>query len=80
MESFTISSVFEYLQDQQALQNPRNGGFRFGRKERVEAVFPKRVCDKIAARSASYYSWFLNKDKQGVPIRDYLRRLFEEMV
>ena len=78
MESFTISSVFEYLQNQQALQNPRNGGFRFGRKERVEAVFPKRVCDKIAARSASYYSWFLNKDKQGVPIRDYLRRLFEE--
>lgn len=78
MESFTISSVFEYLQDQQALQNPRNGGFRFGRKERVEAVFPKQVCDKIAARSASYYSWFLNNDKQGVPIRDYLRRLFEE--
>ena len=78
MESFTISSVFEYLQDRQALQNPRNGGFRFGRKERVEAVFLKQVCDKIAARSASYYSWFLNNDKQGVPIRDYLRHLFEE--
>ncbi len=78
MGSFTVNVIFDLLQERKALVNPAKGGNRFDRRERVEAVFPERICAKIASRSASYYSWFLNMDRQGGPIRDYLRRLFEE--
>jgi len=78
MSRFTANSIFDLLKEGRVLINPVRGGFRFDRRERVEAVYPDRLCAQIASRSASYYSWFLNMDRQGAPIRDSLRRLFEE--
>lgn len=77
MSAFTVNRIFSVLLEYHVLAEPRRGT-RYGRRERVSSVFPERVCDRIAARSASYYSWFLNMDRQGAPIRSYLRALFEE--
>ena len=78
MGSFTVNTIFDLFKERKALVNPGRGGFRFDRRERIEYVFPDQLCEEIASRSASYYSWFLNMDKQAVPVRDLLRRLFEQ--
>ena len=77
MGAFTVNRIFSILLEYDVLEEPHKG-VRYGRRERVTFVFPERVCDRIAAHSASYYSWFLHMDRRGAPIRDYLRSLFEE--
>lgn len=77
MGAFTVNRIFSILLEYDVLEEPKKG-VRYGRRERVTFVFPERVCDRIAAHSASYYSWFLHMDRRGAPIRDYLRSLFEE--
>lgn len=78
MNSFTVNTIFDLLKEKKVIQNPDRGGYRFTRRERVECVFPRQFCKEIASRSASYYSWFLNMDKQAAPVRDLLRKMYEE--
>ena len=80
MNSFTVNAIFNLLKERKAIKNPDRGGYRFTRRERVESVFPGQFCKEIALRSASYYSWFLNMDKQAAPVCNLLRKMFEEDV
>ena len=77
MKAMTLNDIFEAILNISELQN-LNCGHRVGRKERISAVFPLSIIRYLEQRSPSYLSWFLNDEKRGDPVRDYVGKCFDD--
>ena len=77
MKAMTLNDIFEAILNISELQN-LNCGRRVGRKERISAVFPLSIIRYLEQRSPSYLSWFLNDEKRGDPVRDYVGKCFDD--
>lgn len=77
MREMTVNNIIDTILDISELRN-LNPGRKIGRKERISALFPQSIVSFLSQRSPSYLSWFLNDDKRGDPVKDYVGSRFDD--
>ena len=77
MSAMMLNDIFNAVLETKSFQKTK-GGIRFDRREKISAVFPESVIKYLDERSASYLTWFLNDDRRGDSVREYVGKLLDD--